>query len=701
MLAHSARLVEGIRPPSAVLGELINATFKHQPAVVGVDQASSKATSTFHAATYFYSRCYISPTILTGIDGPQIGLEQFVSKVSSARPDRNRNTLFYLLGDVGVGKTALINATISNFHSVLLKNYKTWFIRVDLEKADAGHRYTVEELILNIADKTLRVLKTVGSAIHQERPNVCAALNVLEKTVCGLRYPSSSADTSKPTMTQLTANLASLVRTIREECELTLMLIIDNLDVMLHTNDRALFYEATTVADASVLQNVCDLVRIFFHDVSDLGRIGACVLVSMRQDSYQVLSRFGKTSLPEFEGNQISAFTVSSPVWSDVLEARGKLMRWLAGRVEPEGARASITPLVNSIVDHLKNTKRGERFIADEIRELSNNSLRRMMHYFSDCAIILGNDYSAGEKLLKNPNVGIMTYVLNGNKMYSQLDCDFPNIYLVNMQPSLKRKIDHRHPHSYWLKWMIVSFLLHREETGEHTTVEDVMDMFSSSRYLSYQHNVVSECLGSLGEADGCQMARRLLTDRGGTVYTEIQLLPRCRSFLNDVADSLHYLELIVDDWALPIPRLKQSKGTNLVQDFRLDEFSANYSHFMKSGPEYWKRAKEMVASKAYKVLMFIDVLESALGAELEIYNELYARLKARDVMWPDIGRIRNNVIGSATAISRAHHNFDIDVQVIQAAASGHTQAIKDFVSSAFAQAHAKRQSAKARPSNV
>jgi hypothetical protein len=76
--------------------------------------------------------------------------------------------------------------------------------------------------------------------------------------------------------------------------------------------------------------------------------------------------------------------------------------------------------------------------------------------------------------------------MLYGHRRFSQFLSYFPNIYLVNAQNC-------EHPHSYWLKRLIVAFLQKKNETGEHLSPELVISIFRGVEGKGYSDILIIE----------------------------------------------------------------------------------------------------------------------------------------------------------------------------------------------------------------
>ena len=101
---------------------LVEGVFGHHPAVFDPGFAYPNDTATPRTllnrtdlARQFYLQDYVRIELRQDLDGHTVTLDEFISTLLSTPSDRNRNNLFYLLGQVGAGKTSFINASSGEF----------------------------------------------------------------------------------------------------------------------------------------------------------------------------------------------------------------------------------------------------------------------------------------------------------------------------------------------------------------------------------------------------------------------------------------------------------------------------------------------------------------------------------------------------------------------------------------------------------
>jgi hypothetical protein len=92
--------------------------------------------------------------------------------------------------------------------------------------------------------------------------------------------------------------------------------------------------------------------------------------------------------------------------------------------------------------------------------------------------------------------------------------------------------------------------------------------------------------------------------------------------------DRFAYLQLVVDDHDLPLP-----KGCAKKFKYSLDR---NYGYLVKEGEEYARRSEDMVKNKASQVTKFLALLTEAFAVESLRYDVVFSNLAADGVRMPN-----------------------------------------------------------------
>lgn len=228
---HEAEIYQS-RGLTSEYERLIGRVFEHQPAVYDVPEwrGDSELPDTDLLSSYFYRSCYLPPRMVRGFRGAPVSVDEFVEDVVFRPLSGTRNALSYLMGDVGVGKTALINHLLTIRSRAWIEDNSRWFVRVDCEGAGMDESPSCAKLMNAIADKTSRVLTQrpellgVGSAV--KRLLQCLASGCPPPDVFGYTKPPASS------FQQQAQLFARLVTGIWQDTGRSLVLIIDNLDLI-------------------------------------------------------------------------------------------------------------------------------------------------------------------------------------------------------------------------------------------------------------------------------------------------------------------------------------------------------------------------------------------------------------------------------------------------------------------------------------
>lgn len=684
--AHGGRIYDSLPKESTAFARIVRQVFEHQPAVYERPGNGADPQDTHDLAWFFYNECYRKVSLVRGVNGRDVNENEFVEEVCFRAPDSRRNAVSYLLGDVGVGKTALINRLITMQGRDWVTNRKRWFVRVDCESAQLSPLPTIEKLVNAIADKMVRVL-TAHPALRDPVPEFIKAWYDLRTHTVPQSEVSVPADEATRERYRIqVAALAAIVTFVRQHHGRHLLLIIDNLDVVCHWSDRELFTKPEDTGETLALAGTCELAKQFFHDYSLLGSLGAYILFVMRADTYEVMSHTGRTSLMPRETNGLSWFSIKRPNWNSVLEARSKLLGYASSRVEPKGTRDEFEDTTARIRKHLESAQVEQPKLVEHLQGLTNYGLREVMNFFARYCWIpeSGGGEEIASRLMEQYHVGLITYFLNDRCRFSQCECKFPNIYLTVRQPRTATDQSYHHPHSYWLKRLILEYIWCKR--GQQVYPGQVISVFSEGRG-AYSEALVRECLGSL--ADGnvsniLRVDRHVLEEH--MVIHNVRLTDRGQHCMETVFDSFAYLQVIVDEWLFPLPKLNE--GGQCAGD-RIFGYMDDYGYIAEAS-QYGMRLTNMIRIKARQVLYLLEVLGAALDAEREIYKIVFQRLERAGIKLDVCGRIRDHVRSELAAIERRRQR-PYGFEAIEEEVRKTSSEVRKYVMAGFIEAEKER----------
>jgi hypothetical protein len=635
--------------PEREFDELVEYVFSHQKAVYFEPEHTKP--NQIKIAKYFYEQCYLEPKINLGLgDGAVVTTTEFLAKAINAKGDDGRNLVFYLLGDVGVGKTAFLNAIISKHLKEHVEKGEVFFLRFDLDQITGNAFKKTHQLVEKLAEKALRIL--------ENNPALIAGNALLKTAYQRLQYEydksldDASEDPRRISTLSILKAFREMVDGLRAKTGRRLVLVIDDIDYLLHKNDRGLFRNPQNSGDVARLEDFYHFVRYFLPD-GEFGRLGANIFIVTRQDSYRTLLR-ASTSLPDLVNkDDLHTYTVKPPEWADVLQTRSKLLKFASSLLPEERKRSDFELLADIIAADLDSGIPENPKLIEHMKELTNFGLREVMSFFAQYGWISDSGdrqfSQAPGRFVHQYPVALLTFILGRKRRYNQFLSQFPNIYLVRMVAS--GDTDHEsmpakeseHPHSYWLKWLICSFL-RRKPLAEGVSSTDpqlIFDVFCRSTGPCYSENLVQECLGSLTDANYSNMVaaeREPHPEKKDVlIVSSVRLTPRGEHCMRFVFDRFLYLQLIVDDYLLPLPK-------SVAQDFSFKNQTYDYSYVIEPQPDYGKKSHSMIRLKAKQVLLFATILEFALAFEQKRYAGVFARLRDEGVELPSFNSLRSGL---------------------------------------------------------
>lgn len=687
---------------SQAMGEfeqLVKSVFSHQRAAYAAPESpviSSHDAS--RLATYFYNECFISPDeydgLVKGIDGIPVSLNSFLETAFLEPSATPGNRLCYLLGDVGVGKTSFLSYIITRFGYELVSRHSRWFVRLDCERTDIELHYHIHELVNALCDKAIQVLRSHPTLFGGD-PGIALKLSELSIRVAPPDFKRTEPDVaSTQRYAEQSRLLAEIVAEIKQKYGRSLILIVDNLDIVCHKHDRMLFLKGSSQEEEQIRQGVCELAKTFLHGhpAESLARLGAHVLFVMRRNTYNTLRRSGRTSLPQIDDTSVYSLRPANHFM--VLDARSKLLTFQASNISEHSRRLAFTSLTEKIRGHLLHQPESQPPLVHHLMKLTNKGLRELMEYFNQYSW-LPRDKEHGQpadRFIAQYPVGLMTYLLDGRRRFNQFSSEKPNIYLVRTLPTDDFSTDHEKPHSYWLKRLIVEYL--RAKGQQQIAPQAIVHVFSGNNGRGYPEELVRIALGSLTDSNCSNLIQALRRTYGGHQVVSVLLTERGAHCIENIFDRFFYLQLVVDDWMLPIPKVVDGSGRWKLTDVFQYPTNLDYSYIVAPDAEYHERASDMIHLKSRQVLFFLEILDGALEGEKRSYPSAFERLREEGVTIPDMRAIKQALVGELSAISQ-HIRRKINIEALNAEVQGKSGIIRNFIVNAFIESSSERRATK------
>jgi hypothetical protein len=662
--SHQTRIPDRRHRDEREYDKLVSEIFDQQRAVYKPDVLQEERATSL--ARVFYSELYREPELTFGGPlGAPATSEELINDAILASGEINRNNMTFLLGEIGVGKTAYVNWLISTRLRQYVLEKRIWFVRLDLEELKQGKPVTPGELLHAFLRRICELPREIAGLLDGSEDE----LAVVQKSLDQLGSHDSL-------MEQRAEGLVGLCQHVQKQSGRRLLLILDNIDYLCHYHDRGLFYDIKDTGEQNILDAVCKFFELF-NRPRELGHLGANVLAVTRTDSYEVLDAalIASYQVPcIMRGAKV--FSVQSLPAREVIRIRCQLLRAAASHV-PDGKRRHYDRIPALIERDLQSGKPG---LIHHLRGISNDGLRQMMSFLSQYAWVGSEeDGVGGSRFMHTYPVGLHTFMLQSFCRFGQFRSKFPNIYLVNRIPTKGQTFSktHEHRHSYWLKRLLLEFVASRQF---YDTL-DIFEVFTSGS--AYEESIVKECLGSLTEAPTSHCIRAVRGPhpygKGGLYIKRIELTRRGIHCLRDVFGRFFYLQLIVDEPFLPLPRVVKD-----VFDFECqDSQGLDYSYVVSQWDEYAEKAHAMVRIKARQVLFFLEILEHSLTLEQEVFSDVFASLVRREIALPDVRATAQRVQTELGWVSR-HFREPLNIDGLQAEVADRSEQIRDELESMY-----------------
>jgi GTPase SAR1 family protein len=590
-----------------------------------------------------------------------------ITNYSEQNYDLGTNKVTYLVGDVGTGKSTYISRLLMDLTDTPIvndNNYRVVPILFDFEI-----RHKDDKTLKNIDDLFWADLYNYihDTVVSNSSLNVQVPDEILIN-------PLVSVDKAHG---QILHHLKKLIHYLASK-KIRLLFIFDNLDrYHFYYTKYSVFEEYEHQQMISVKSNVSALVNTF--DKKDLGTSGLCVLIVCRRYLYDYLCNFDDVTPKD---NHYRVFTLPSVTAKKVVSSRLALYEKALNVANPvskamtsEKFRA-FKDIVTEFYEHTEGikaikvvssqlTKANDTSLdpaLEAIVKMGHNGFRSLIKFlaslplrYTDCDVV--------KRLLVNqPHLLLLLYITNNHQHFTQEEQGhFPNLFLCDCLVSPHREFPNahlEHRHTYWLKYLILKYLLaleQKEEEEEHCTVSDIINLFAGTN--CYEEHLVKLALGSLcttgefscieieyGSSNSILASRLSLTSRGKYLVTHDQKLFGSGKPV-DFCFNFHYLQLVIDDKLIAIPRLWYKEV------FKNSRHS--YSYLFLSGDQYGQKAPSVVVTKIEAVFYFLRILEGCLKYEKRGKPELFKKLDKMGVL-PNFSTINEEMLSTVNRLLEA-----------------------------------------------
>lgn len=635
---------------------------------------------------FFNEDHYVPPTIKKDIDGKEKKLSEFIQGTITKRGIGLRNNLFFLAGDVGVGKTCLINHLLTTKGDEIYKN-NTWFLRynIDVHNNEEGP-LDFRTVIIGLSKKLVRIIRDLKT--FEKNNSASDDLNDEADKLEAFLNPTKIGKKASP---KIRTAFASSVSAVSKILDKRFCLILDNLDYAFHTDDRGIFlYDQRDRTDDEI-RNVHEIVNEFYFGDTSLSRLNANVIFVLRYESYVYLENTKlvySATLDPYQ-NRRGMYTLTPPHWIEIIKQRTYFLEKYIIELKSLNSNHGkciqlekmLKPMLNALKQQVSAYSSNKNITLSALEKLTNQGMRDFLSFFKNYAWITTWAKDSGDpvllrRYLDQKHIALIMYMMGGKAKFSQFPAKFPNMFVANAAGSGDATItvsqDNKtvllstsNEHSYWLKFLILKFIENKD--GEATNLRDVLDEFCGIDSFNYEGKrvpgyfpeiVVRMVLGSFAQraSSNLILPERVVIQKRIKIQN-IALTARGKYLLNSLMWKFPYLQLIVDDGFLRIPSC-------LKNDFSFKN-TINYKYLVKDESTFSSQGRVMIRHKFEWVCKFLAILKVEQELDMLRYGNALEGLKGYNVRLPDINKIISDFSDEMKALSR-HIEFGISSHEVQ-----------------------------------
>jgi hypothetical protein len=603
--------------------ELIKDVFKGHPAAY---YDNNEKNTNSELAKKFYDKYYNEADITKEAHG-KIEIKDFMQDVFLDKKNGNKNKISFLLGNVGVGKTAFINYLISKIFPKSEYKNELIFIRIDVENQE---NETTESIASYIIVKFIAIIRKNFDSILEKDSTLEGYIGTLEAI-------------DKKNKERRKSNFSQIIKYVYEKHKLKLALLIDNIDIIYHKSKLNFF---DTEKNKQITEKIDDLVKFFVKNLDEyFDSLYANMLFVMRKDTFEYIKSKNIATSHVNVYKNCDSYIITEYEWEQILSKRFAMLNELIdAQYENESTKTikeKITERIGNIANYLEpdETTKNINLIAT-IQKLTNFGLREMMEYLNNYSYI---SYFNTARFLKNEPVGLMAFILHGYQLYSDHRSVITNVFM-------NYNTEHFKPITYWLKYFIIKYISKRTSDNKETTIKDIYDIFSKTTQGDpYKQEHIDTILKTLTDSNQSNIIEVKKTYiNGSNDKLTLKTSTKGETIINEMVFKFYYLQLMIDDNLLPLP------NTLLNTDLFHLKKSMGYSYLLHQGEEYSNIAKKVIKEKGQSVIYFLTLLKTALEYEKNKYSDVYNNLVAVDIELPDMEKIINDIKGELRAIHSA-----------------------------------------------
>ncbi|MCG8096882.1 MAG: hypothetical protein JAZ17_25205 [Candidatus Thiodiazotropha endolucinida] len=609
-------------------------------------------------------------------NGKDLSFEQYAERISLEIPSKypkssfGENEILLLIGDVGRGKTTALAHLLYKHRDIFVKNNFVP-VRIDMEQIsgqgiiDNGSFFS--DLVPILSNACRSHMRHDSELCEMEQQEIEIRDNIL--------FFKGGKD-ERIILADEKSRVAEYVKEIAIRLGLRFTLILDNLDAQYHFFDRHIFTPKGELLRKEAIGAMRTLFDSFENVQSEpLANISLRVLLVLRPETQKYFRVARLRNIARRKAADV--YKLMAPPLSEVVGQRNVLLAKLCKMQKrnldekeknclEEFERIFLSAPTKALkndkhIIELKTFKDG----LNVIERYSNQGLRRTIDHISRYVWLNNENANIGSRFRQHYNSQLLCFLLGDKYRFHQFGSGFQNLFLVRGDLVGDRddlgKYDDSvrcHAQTYWLKYLVAWYI----RSTENPNVNAIVSIFChGGKY--YPEGLVKFCVASLLHVETTNLAtptfRPSSSGSGSVTIESVHITHQGKAIIDDLVWTFNYLQLVVEDPYLPIPKL-------WLREFSYEK-GLDYGYFAEPNDSYMHKRTRMVKMKAKQVFLFLNILEYALNIEEVKYPDMFHNLRKSGFETPDFERIKDVVEGSVSRILSYNDEYSVGDAEIEA----------------------------------
>lgn len=431
--------------------------------------------------------------------------------------------------------------------------------------------------------------------------------------------------------------LLELVRLLWDKYRIRFFVMFDNIDRCHYKFERYMFFPKYRERQIRHAFDNLGFLPSIVNNQSELYNSGLCFLITSRVSTYHEAFEF-----PDIQPNETTGleYQLEDVDIGTLINSRKNLFKEAVEIVEKniKGRDFNDFKQIVDLIVSLEGNEDGNINIIRDIYELCHQGDRDFISFLSSLNLDYRFDAQQLKSFLNRKNHILLVLYISGFKYkYTEAFSSFPNLFLNDSSSYYNSDFSEAHGphiHTYWLRYLILSYLLHVNNPADTEQMREVFVDIGK-----YDAKLFSLTLGLLSESNRFNCIKPILEStqsytseidtknahrKKNIKYIELssrgkRLIQKTTGRQIPICFHFDYLQLVIDDNLMHYPSVVFNE---------IFKEKSNLKYLYANKVIDYDKSKQYLQEKMPAVLTFIHVLEASFKAEMEYRSEFYNILR-------------------------------------------------------------------------